>query len=75
MNNQRLWKFIQNRVSNQTVSVGSVVLESVDFFLGNFTDLNSFQTIHNAKAITGKYQNAHSDALSGVLKKEFSETV
>jgi hypothetical protein len=55
--------------------VGSVVLESVDFFLVNLIDLNSFHTIQIAKAITGKYQNAHSDALSGVLKKEFSETV
>jgi len=55
--------------------VGSVVLESVDFFLVNLIDLNSFQTIQSTNTTTGKYQNAHSDALSGVLKKEFSDTV
>jgi hypothetical protein len=55
--------------------VGSVVLESDDFFLENLIDLNSFQTNQTTNTTTGKYQNAHSDALSGVLKKEFSETV
>jgi hypothetical protein len=51
-----------------------VVLESDDFF-ENLIDLNSFQTNQTTNITTGKYQNAHSDALSGVLKKEFSETV
>jgi hypothetical protein len=54
--------------------VGLVVLESDDFF-ENLIDLNSFQASQITNTTTGKYQNAHSDALSGVLKKELSETV
>jgi hypothetical protein len=54
--------------------VGLVVLESDDFF-GNLTDLNSFQANHRTTRRIPAYQNDHSDALSGVLKKEVSDTV
>jgi hypothetical protein len=54
--------------------VGLEALESDDFF-ENFTDLNSFQAIHITNIKIPIYQNDHSEALSGVLKKEVSDTV